>query len=125
MIEILSDYPDDVLAFSASGKLTAEDYRAALVPEAERHFKTGRPLRMLGIFGPDFVGLTIGAAWSDMKFGIGHWKEFGRIAIVTDSQWIRDSALMFAPFFHHQVRVFANDELGTAKAWICEPASTS
>lgn len=123
MIEILKDYPDDVLAFSATGKLTAEDYRRALIPEAERHFKTGRPLRMLCIFGPEFTGLTIGAAWSDMRFGIGHWKEFGRIAIVTDSGWIKDSAQLFAPFFHHEIRIFEISQTAAARSWITQAAA--
>jgi hypothetical protein len=28
---------------------------------------------------------------------------------------------MFAPFFHHPVRVFSNDDLAKAKSWIVEP----
>ncbi|MCB1503914.1 MAG: STAS/SEC14 domain-containing protein [Hyphomicrobiaceae bacterium] len=125
MIEILKDFPDDVLAISATGRLTAADYRDVLIPEANRHFKTGRPLRMLAHFGPTFTGMTAGAAWADTRFGIGHWKEFGRIAIVSDSTWIKDSVLLFAPFFHHAIRIFSNDELATAKEWILEKEETS
>ena len=121
MIELLKeDYPDDVLAIEAVGKITAEDYRNILIPEANRRIEKHKTIRLLCILGTRFEGLTPGAAWSDLKFGVSRWNQFGRLAVVTDAVWIRDAILLFAPIYHHPVRVFPNSEVEVAKAWILE-----
>jgi hypothetical protein len=59
--------------------------------------------------------------WEDTKLLFGHWAEWNRVAVVTDVSWIGEAMRMFAPFFHHPVRVFANDDFAKAKNWIVEP----
>ena len=41
MISILPGYPDDVLAVSASGRVSARDYREVLVPQAMARLERG------------------------------------------------------------------------------------
>ncbi|RKZ98026.1 MAG: STAS/SEC14 domain-containing protein, partial [Gammaproteobacteria bacterium] len=36
MIEILTDYPEGILAFSATSEVTADDYKNVLVPAIEK-----------------------------------------------------------------------------------------
>ncbi len=118
MIEILPGYPDDVLAISGSGHVTANDYRIVLIPEAEARIARHGSLRILYYLGPEYQGFDPTAAWSDLEFGLSHWSKFGRIALVTDVGWIRNAARLFAPFFHHAIRVFEAAELDEASAWI-------
>jgi hypothetical protein len=61
--------------------------------------------------------------WEDAKLGIGHWSDWGRIALVTDVGWIAESARLFTPLFHHPVRVFANAERQAAQRWISQKAA--
>ena len=67
MLEPLSDLPDSVLGFRASGELTAEDYRTVLEPAVAAALKTRDKLRLLYILGEDLDGLSAGAAWQDTK----------------------------------------------------------
>ncbi|MFZ3324251.1 MAG: STAS/SEC14 domain-containing protein [Usitatibacter sp.] len=120
MIEILPDFPDEVLAVRASGRLSASDYRETLVPEVRRRVEQHGTLRMLYQLGPQFDGMTAGAMWSDATLGIRHWSDFGRIAIVTDSDWIGNSARLFGPFFPHAVKVYPNAEFEVARQWILQ-----
>ncbi|MEZ5855184.1 MAG: STAS/SEC14 domain-containing protein [Hyphomicrobiaceae bacterium] len=120
MIEILKDYPDDVLAVTGKGRVTAEDYREVLIPEANRRIEKYGTIRLFCHLGADFDGLTAGAAWSDLKLGISRWNQIGRMVVVTDVTWIRDAVYLFAPIFHHPVRTFANKDLEAARAWILE-----
>ena len=120
MIEILPGYPDDVLAISGAGHVTADDYRNVLIPEAEARIARHGSVRILYYLGPIYQGFDPTAAWSDLKFGLSHWSKFGRIALVTDVGWIRNAARLFAPFFHHAFRVFGAAELDEASAWIRE-----
>ncbi len=127
MIEIASGFPERIFAISGEGKVTAEDYRDVLIPEAAQRIKKFGSIRMLCHLGPGFEGLTPGAAWSDLKFGLSRWNEIERFAVVTDVTWITDALILFAPFFPHPIRVFAEIDLEEAKRWIMEdmPASGS
>ena len=129
MIEILKGYPDGVLAISGKGRVTAEDYRDVLIPEANRRIGKHGTIRLFCHLGPEFAGLTAGAAWSDLKLGISRWNQIDRIAVVTDVEWIADALRLFAPIFHHAinilrwgehrpVRSFPNSELRAASDWI-------
>ena len=118
MIDILPGYPDDVLAVSGAGRITAEDYRKVLVPEAEARIARNGSLAVLYFLGPKYQAFTSSAVWSDLMFGLSHWSTFGRIALVTDVEWIRASASLFAPFFHGAFRIFGAGDLGAASAWI-------
>jgi hypothetical protein len=118
MLEILKGYPDDVLAVSGKGRITAEDYRDVLIPEANRLIEKHGTIRLFCRLGPEFEGLTAGAAWADLKLGVSRWNQIGRMAVVTDVTWIKDAILLFAPIFHHPVRAFPNAELQAASDWI-------
>jgi SpoIIAA-like len=120
MLKLLSDFPDDVLAVEGHGEVTAEDYKSVLIPAALAKIGRHKSLRILCILGPGFTGMSAGAMWQDTKLGIGHWGDWGRMAVVTDIRWIQDGVRMFAPLFHHPLRVFDNKEVDAAKAWIAE-----
>jgi hypothetical protein len=123
MIEVITDLPDRVLGFKAIGAVTAEDYKKVLVPAIEQKLAAHKRTRLLYVLGEEFASYTGGAAWEDAKVGMKHLTSFERIAVVTDVDWIENvvKALGFA--FPAEVRVFDNDELDEARAWISEPAS--
>ncbi len=128
MIEFMSGYPDNVLAVSATGRISADDYRKTLVPEAQRRILREGSLRLIYHLGQRFEGMTPGAMWADATLGLRHWGDFGRIAVVTDAAWITNAVRLFAPLFHHPVRVFTEAEFEDARRWILqanpEPAVT-
>ena len=120
MIEILQGFPDDVLAISGYGEVTEEDYRKVLIPATNEKLKKYKSVRLFYLLGDRFTGFTAGAMWQDTKLGLSRWSHWGRIAMVTDVHWITQAMRLFAPLFHHPVRVFSNSEFETAKRWIAE-----
>ena len=120
MIEVLPGYPDDVLAISAKGHVTVEDYRTVIGPELHSRLVKHSRVRLLYELGAEYSGLSAGAAWSDMQIGLSHWHQFGRIAVVTDVSWLREAVRIFAPFFPHAVRVFSTADRVAAHDWIIE-----
>lgn len=118
MLNVLTGYPDDVVALSASGKVTADDYRKVLIPATDAVLKRHGEVRMLLHFGEAFDGYSAGAFLSDAEFGISHLKNLGRTALVTDVAWIANGARLFAPFFHKPFRVFSDADLGKARRWL-------
>ncbi len=120
MLEIMPGLPEDVLAICGEGRISAQDYRDTLIPEALRRIKRHGSLRLPCYLGPEFEGVTPGAIWADTKLGLAHWGDFGRMAVVTDIEWIANAVRLFAPLFHHPVRVFPNDHFEDAKRRISE-----
>ena len=72
MLTKISDVPDSVLGFRASGELTSDDYRDVLVPAVEAALQTRDKLRLLYLLGDDVTGFSPGAAWQDTKVGMTH-----------------------------------------------------
>ena len=120
MITLLEGYPDDVLALRATGRVTADDYRQVLIPEAEARLERHAKLRFLFVLGEGFEGLGPGAVAADAAFGFGHLRTLGRTAFVTDVAWIADGARLFVPFFHMPFRVFPTAEFDAARAWVLD-----
>lgn len=123
MMTLLDGYPDDVLAISASGHVTADDYRNILIPEAEARIGRHGDIRVLFQVGEAFEGISPGAILADARFGFGHLSRLRRMALVTDVGWIVHAANLFAPFFHVPIRVFPNAGFDAARDWLLSAES--
>ena len=64
----------------------------------------------------DMLGFTVDVAWEEIKFSRQHAQDFGKIAVVTDDQWITWSAWLSRAFVDANVQVFADYE--AAQAWV-------
>ena len=124
MFRIVKGLPQGVLGFEASGRVTHEDYRDVLIPEVESLLAHG-PGNMLYVIGEDFTGFDLEALWDDAAFGVRHWRDFQRIAVVADQQWLRAAVSMFTPFFPGEVRLFPRSEMAVAKDWVAQSHALS
>ena len=122
MFQILSGFPDHVLAVEATGKITKKDYETMMIPAVEAKMAAHRPLDVLFRLGPQFEGFEAGAMVEDARLGLSHLKDWGRIAVVTDSAAMRDMVNFFRLFLKRPVKVFFNADYDAAKAWIVEAA---
>lgn len=120
MIERLDDVPEGVTGLRASGKLTKGDYMDVLEP-ALREAVASEEARVLFVL-PDFGGLEKGALVEDVKTGweteFRNRKQWKRLALVTDVDWVATSMRLFAWLAPGEVEVFAMDQLDEATAWV-------
>jgi hypothetical protein len=121
MFRFIEGLPPNVLGIVVIGKITHQDYRDVLIPQAERMLANG-PLDILTVIGPEFKGFEVEALWDDSRFGLKHWNDFNRVAVATDSAWVRGMTTVFAPLFRGEVKLFKFDEVDTAKSWIVGPS---
>jgi len=84
MIEILKNFPDNVIAFSCEGQITKEDYGGILVPAILNALKRHDKIRLLYQTSANFTGYDPGALWEDLKIGVEHPTRWERVAVVTD-----------------------------------------
>ena len=116
--ELIPGLPDNVVAIEAKGIVTAQDYEEMLVPLIAEKLKVHDHLNILLLADEDFQSCSAGAVWDDTKFGLMHLADFGKIALVSDTGWLRHGAKLFAPFMRGNLHVFSLAELDDAKEWI-------
>jgi hypothetical protein len=118
MMKLLPNFPDHVVAVSASGQVDAKDYETVLMPAIDAALKRHDRVRVLYQLTPEFTGFTAGAMWDDAKIGLGNWKAWERVAVVTDVHWVAHAARMFAFLMPGVVKVFSNAQSPEAQTWI-------
>jgi hypothetical protein len=118
MLQQLSNVPEGIVAIEAVGKLTREDYKGVIEPLIEEARRGNRRIRFLSQIGQDFEGFTPGAAWEDLKLGLGSLRSLAACAVVTDREWIRDSTRIASFFLPCPVRVFASQDRDMAIEWL-------
>jgi hypothetical protein len=121
MLEPLEGMPPGTLGFRTVGKMEATDYTEVFVPAAREKIDAGEDLRMVFVISQDF-GETPGGLLEDFRseveLGIGHWKSWKRIAVVTDIEWLRKAFGAFFWMVPGEVKRFPEAELEDAKAWV-------
>ena len=120
MIELIPDMPPNVVAFTATGQVTGEDYEDIIIPLVDEKIDQHDKIRLLYHLGPDFKKFTTTALWDDAKIGFHHLRGFERVAVVSDVGWIVTMAKGIGLTMPMEIRTFSNDELGEAKAWVSE-----
>lgn len=115
-MKLREDTGGKLLEVLLSGQLVKEDY-SELVPAVERLLKSHDKVRIL-LDMHDFHGWTAGAAWEDTKFGIAHFNDIERIAIVGETKWQHAMAAICKPFTRATVRWFDRAARGEADAWL-------
>ena len=117
-IQLSEENGGTVLAVHVSGKLEKSDYEQ-FVPEFERLVRLHGKLRMLFDM-TDFHGWEASAAWEDFKFGVEHFADIERLAMVGEKRWQHGMAIFCKPFTKAKVRYFNHAEAAEAQKWLGE-----
>lgn len=107
-----------LLEIHLTGKLVKEDYES-FVPVVERLVTQHGKIRML-VEMHDFHGWTAGALWEDTKFGLHHFHDIDRLAVVGETKWQQGMAMFCKPFTTATIRYFDHTESAAAQMWLQE-----
>ena len=118
MIDLLSNVPDNVIAFVFKGRVTKADYDSVLIPAAIKALEKHKKVRLYYEIGADFSGIDLGAAWEDFAVGMEHFTRWERIAIVTDVEWIKQMMMLFGFLMPAAMKAFPTSQAAQARAWI-------
>ena len=116
MIKVIEDMPVGTIGFEASGKVTDDDYESVLVPVVRAALEAGA-VRLLYVL-PEGTQYSPGAMWADTKLWAGNLRGWQRVAIVSDADWLENAIKAFGWMMPGKVRVFDDDEVADAKAWL-------
>ena len=121
MIELINELPDNVVGIIARGRVTNEECDNVLRPAMERSLKRHGKLRLYYEVGSRFPG----AGWDDLDIAIDHLPQWERIAVVTDTGWVRQTVNALRFLLASEVRVFTTLEAAEGRAWIASSADDS
>lgn len=120
MLELLDNLPDNVVGVRASGWVSAHDYTSVLIPAVDAAIARHAKVRVLYQVGPEFLGFTPGAVWDDMKLGLSHYRDWEKVAVVTDVTWIAMAMQAFFFAMPCPTKVFSVAEQSQAVDWLVE-----
>ena len=116
MIESMETGSAKIMGFRLSGKLNDEDHKL-FVPVVDKAIAAEGRVRLIAAFC-DFHGWDLRAAWDDLMFGLSHYSDFERIAMVGDHRWESWLAVLCRPFTKASVKYFNTADAGLAWAWV-------
>ena len=64
----------------------------------------------------EMADFTVDMAWEEIKFSRAHSHDFGKIAVLTDSQWVTWSAWLSQIFVDADLQVFDDEQ--EARSWL-------
>jgi hypothetical protein len=116
MIEIINGLPDNVVAFTATGRVTGAECDAVLLPAVAKARKRHERLRLYYELDCRFPG----AAWEDLDIAPLQLQPWERVALVTDVSWVRHTVKALRFLIPAEIRVFATAQADEGRGWIAE-----
>jgi hypothetical protein len=112
---ITIEQTENLVNIAVMGEFTIADFKA-FEEQSLNKLKSHPGLNLL-LDLRAMVSYTIDVAWEDIKFfKREHDKDFNKIAIVTDNQWIIWTAWLSRTFINADLRAFG--DYAEAKAWV-------
>jgi len=120
MIRVIEDMPEGTVGIEAIGKVTEDDYKNVMIPALSEALAS-KDARIMYVLGDDFESYAPGAIWQDIKLGTSNLRNWKRIAVVTDADWLENSIKALGWMMPGEIKVFDDDEADEAKAWLVRP----
>ena len=119
MIQQITDLPENMVGFRASGEVTKDDFDIVLKKVEEIVEKTGK-LNYLLYLETSPANFTIGAWMKDGLLGVQNLTKWNRAAIVSDSEIVKKFTDVFSDIMPGEFRGFEMDDLQHAIDWTSE-----
>jgi SpoIIAA-like len=120
MLKRMPGMPTGTIGFEASGEVGDDDFEDVVEPALRSEIAQGREIRLLYLLGPALRKYEGDAVLEDMKFAARHPTAYGRVAIVSDEEWLRAALRMISVLVPGQFRGFPVVDLEAAKSWVAE-----
>ncbi len=117
MITIISEAPENVAAFSATGDVTKEDFQNLVLPHVKRKVDEYNELNYLLYLDTDLDKFTMGAWLQDAFLGLKNLTLWNRAAIVTDKEGVQNFTDIFSVVMPGEFKSFPKGNLYNALYW--------
>lgn len=111
---IAIEQENSLLSVNVYGEMTLSDYKELEQAIIDTHKQAPRIKLLLDM--TKMSGFTVDVAWEDIKFIGAHRQDFGRIAVVTDDQWLTWLSWLNGAFTDAEIEIFDSHE--AAADWV-------
>ena len=119
MITQITDVPNNMVAFRATGEVTEDDFDAVILSVKDLVNRTGK-LNYLLVIDTELSHFTAGAWLQDALLGIKNLTKWNRASIVTDSDTIIGFTEVFSKVMPGEFRGFHKEDYKQAIGWTSE-----
>jgi hypothetical protein len=116
----IENLPDDIIGYTYNGEVTAADYESVLFPAVEAAVKKSKNLKVLCQLGDDFKHFNFGALKDDLELGLKYFKDWKKVAFVSDKEWMNHTVKAFSFLVPAKVKIFENKDMDEAVKWLSE-----
>ncbi|WP_374459779.1 STAS/SEC14 domain-containing protein [Chryseobacterium taeanense] len=117
MITIISEAPENVAAFNATGEVTKEDFENLVIPRVKQKVDQFNELNYLLYLDTDLDNFTMGAWLQDALVGLKNLTKWNRTAIVTDKEGVQNFTDIFSVLMPGEFKSFPKGNLYNALYW--------
>lgn len=118
MLQPITGLPGHVVAFRASGHISAEEVSSVLVPAIEQKIASHEKVHYLILMENETGDWDLGAWGKDPKAALKYIKKGSRVAVISAQQKVRTFASGLSLFIPGKAKGFEPEELEEAKAWM-------
>lgn len=115
MISIKTNESENIIEVEVNEKITARD-----IEEFENYFNQKKEnhdqINLLMVVNE--MGYSLQGLVKDFKFDTNHWKEFNKVAVLSDKKWIELGAKMVEYLPKVEIEHFNPDEKDKAINWL-------
>lgn len=118
MITQLTDVPNTMVAFRASGEVTREDFDKIVLPAVAELVQRTDHLNYLLILDTPLKNFTFSAWIKDALLGLNNLTKWNRCAILSDSNGINSFTNLFGKVMPGEFKGYKPEQLAEAVAWV-------
>lgn len=117
MLEIIPFEEGNIIGFRLSGKMEDDEFDEIVV-RMEGMLKEHKKLRIYAEV-EEFKGMSVNTFMKDIHYGLKHWRDIEKEAVVSDKGWIKSWAGFASSLIPNiEVRCFSFEQKDEAKEWI-------
>lgn len=121
MVELLNDFPPYVAAYKATGQVSKEEYENVVMEKINQVAAQYGKINFLVLMATDVSDYSFGSLVDYVKMTFGHFKDWNRLAVVSDAQWVNKVYESLGGLVYGEVKSFKINEYDEARQWISQP----
>ena len=120
MVTQINGLSGSAVGFTLTGEITKEDYDNIIFPAVQRITDLFSTLNLMLVINTDLSNFTAGAWMKDAVLGIKNLTKFNRVALVSDSQIVKNATSFANMVVPGEYKNFLMTEENEAKIWVSE-----
>jgi len=123
MIKQETGMPQNIVAFRASGEVTAQDFKEVVLPAIADLVSKIDEINFILILDTSPEDFTFGAWLQDAWAGIRDLTKWNRAAIVTENEMVEKITPVFSAFMIGTFKTYSHTQMNEAINWVSSGTS--